>query len=78
MESRLEDPEFIKIIKILFYITLGITIIAGFLVESHPYFKWEEIPGFYAVFGLISCILVIFVARALGRIFIQQEEDYYD
>lgn len=78
MESRLEDPKFISTIKILFYIAIVITVVAEFLVESHPYFHWEEIPGFYAAFGLVSCVLVIIVARVLGRLFIQQREDYYD
>ena len=46
---------------------------------SHAH-TWAEkmIPGFWSLFGLISCAIVIMVARWFGRSGIQVREDYYD
>ena len=50
------------------------------LVDTHHAHTWAEkhIPGFWALFGLVSTIVLIFVAGWLGRSGIQTREDYYD
>ncbi|PID42260.1 MAG: hypothetical protein CR981_02570 [Proteobacteria bacterium] len=42
--------------------------------------SWLErhIPGFWSLFGIISCIVLIFVARWFSSTGIEREEDYYD
>ena len=35
-------------------------------------------PGFHAVLGLGSCVLVVLVSKALGRLFLQRPEDSDD
>lgn len=46
---------------------------------SHAH-TWAEkhIPGFWSLFGIISCIILIFVARWFSRAGISRGEDYYD
>ena len=46
-------------------------------VDKHPYFSWEEWPGFYAIFGLAACVLLVLVANIL-RPLVKRDEDYYD
>jgi 4-hydroxybenzoate polyprenyltransferase len=59
-----------------------IAIIIGslILVDTHHAHTWAEkhIPGFWALFGLFSTVVLIFVAGWLGRSGIQTREDYYD
>ncbi len=31
-----------------------------------------------AVFGFFGCILIVLVSKALGRLFVQKKEGYYD
>lgn len=38
----------------------------------------EHLPGFWAVFGLVSCVVIIFVSKWFGKLGITREEDYYD
>jgi hypothetical protein len=38
----------------------------------------EHLPGFWALFGLISCVVIIFVSKWLGKLGITRQEDYYD
>ncbi len=39
---------------------------------------WSSIPAFYALWGFVGCVVIIFVSKGLGKLFIQQKEDYYD
>lgn len=66
-------------LKKLFFITIGVFIIMGFFISpEHPYFFWEKIPAFDAVFGFIGCILIVLGSKALGHHGISKDEDYYD
>ncbi len=38
---------------------------------------WGKIPLFEALFGFFGCLIIIFVSKALGHLFIQKREDYY-
>ncbi|MDP3478732.1 MAG: hypothetical protein Q8R88_03115 [Desulfoprunum sp.] len=50
------------------------------MVDTHHAHTWVEkhIPGFWALFALVSTIVLIFVAGWLGKSGIQTREDYYD
>ena len=47
-------------------------------VNKHPYFSWEEWPGFYAVFGFVACVFLVLVAKYILRSLVKRDEDYYD
>lgn len=79
MKDYLENPENIKTLRKLFYITLALAAAIDFSVHrEHVAFLWDKLPGFSAVYGLISCILIIAVSKALGHKWLMKEEDYYD
>jgi hypothetical protein len=67
-----------------YWIALGIVTLISVVVElalpadpAHAHW-WDGIPAFYAGFGLAGCILLVLVAKALGKWFLQRREDYYD
>ena len=69
----------LKMLKFLFFISIGIFVLLGFFViPEHPHFIWEKIPGFDALFGFIGCIIIVVVSKALGHHWLQKNEDYYD
>jgi hypothetical protein len=39
---------------------------------------WEKLPIFEAAFCFLGCLLIIFASKALGHLFLQKKEDYYD
>ena len=48
-------------------------------VDTHHAHTWlEKIPGFWSIFGFVSCIVLIFVASWFGKSGIQTREDFYD
>lgn len=68
-----------RVMKPLFFISIIMSCILGFYFQHpHPHFIWQKIPVFDAVFGFIGCVVIIVVSKALGKIWLQKEEDYYD
>ncbi|ARM13682.1 MULTISPECIES: hypothetical protein [Rhizobium] len=64
----------------LFYLVLFLIVIADFLVpREHTEYLWDRLPGWSAVYGFGSCVLLIFVSKFLGhRAGLMRREDYYD
>ncbi len=68
-----------KTLKWIFYALLIIVFAADFLVERHHVvFPWDAIPGFSALFGLVTCVAIIRVCKAIGYAWLMKKEDYYD
>jgi len=42
----------------------------------HYHFSWQNLPEFFAIFGLFGCMLLILIAKGIG-LFIVVDEDYY-
>jgi len=73
------DAEKAKIRWTLLYITLAIIVIADFFVHrEHANFFWDKIPGWSALFGFLSCVFFIVVAKFIGHLWLMKKEDYYD
>lgn len=64
-----------SIVAILFLITLGLefTLLAGYDSQW-----WNSIPAFYAIFGFISCIAIIYVAKFISGNIVKRDIHYYD
>jgi hypothetical protein len=44
--------------------------------SAHPW--WASVPAFFAVFGFVGCVVIILVAKGLGKFMLQRKEDYYN
>jgi len=66
-----------KKVRLYFYIALGILLIVDFFIPKHGHFPWESAPEFFAVYGFVACVSLIFVAKLL-RLLVKRKEDYYD
>jgi hypothetical protein len=63
----------------MFYLVLVLVVITDFLVfRGHAEYLWDGLPGWSAVYGFGSCVLLIFVSKFLGHQGgLMQREDYY-
>jgi hypothetical protein len=61
----------------VFFASLGVLLIVDLFIHKHPHFPWEGAPEFYAVYGFVSCVALIFIAKLL-RLIVRRDEDYYD
>jgi len=46
--------------------------------DKEAHYGWENMVGFYAAYGFVSCVLLVFVAKYLLRPAVVRDEDYYD
>ncbi len=60
-----------------FYILCGILFALDFVVHRHVYLDWERLPGFYAIFGFVACVLLVLIAKEMRKV-LMRKEDYYD
>ena len=50
-----------------------------FVVDKHhAHTAVEKIPGFWSVFGLVGCAILIIASKWFGHLGIMTREDYYD
>ncbi len=75
----LGDPQNAGRLKKLLYFTLAFVLIADFFVpREHAEFLWDKIPGWGALYGFISCVILIVVSKFIGHVWLMKKEDYYD
>ena len=67
-------------VKKLVRIFVGICAIL-FLVDlvhhRHAEHPWEDLFGFYAIFGFVACVALVLGAKEMRKV-VMRKEDYYD
>jgi len=72
-----DKPENVRRLRKGFFIALVLVLLAEAFVDMRGEFHVEHFFGFYAVYGFISYVSLIFIAKFLRRI-LMRREDYYD
>jgi uncharacterized membrane protein YhaH (DUF805 family) len=69
-----------KLLWALFAIGAIASLWGGFAVPHDPAHDawWNRIPVFFALFGFVGCIVIIFFAKILGKLFLRKGDEYYD
>jgi hypothetical protein len=73
--------ERLQTVKIFFYIFIAVMLVWTVVaVDTHHAHTWMEahIPGFWALFTMLSCLVLIYFARWFGKSGIITREEYYD
>lgn len=60
-----------------FYIICAVLFVADFIIHRHTVHPWEDIPGFYAIYGFVACVLLVVVAKEMRKV-LMRKDDYYD
>jgi hypothetical protein len=56
----------------------GFYAVCGLLfVHRHASRDWEQLPGFYAIYGFVAFVMLVLVAKLLRKLMMRRE-DYYD
>jgi hypothetical protein len=65
----------------LYYIALAVSLILDMVLlythVFHYHFSFQYLPQFFALFGLFGCMLLILIAKAMGKLIVA-DEDYYE
>lgn len=79
LDRIFEDPKRIKVLKRIAYAMMVFFIVYDvFMHRHHEYFFWDKIPGFSSALGFVACVLIIVVSKAIGKIWLQRKDNYYD
>jgi hypothetical protein len=73
----LGDPKNIRRVRITLYVLCAIALVADFFVKRYVDHPWEALPGFYAIYGFVACVVLVLVAKEMRKV-IMRGEDYYD
>jgi hypothetical protein len=71
-----DDPKRVKKFLTGFFISLIVLLGCDFFIHKHDHISLGNAPEFYAVYGFVSCVMLIFIAKIL-RLFIKRDETYY-
>ena len=63
---------------IMFGVLAFLVVLDVIIPASYERFPWDSIGGFGAVYGFVSCVLIVVVSKALGYAQLYRPEDYYD
>ena len=68
------------VVRYVLYSLIVAIVIWSLSVDTSHAHTWVEkhIPGFWSIFGFVSTIVLIFIARWYGGAGISREENYYD
>lgn len=64
-----------KLLYGLYAVCAGL-LVAEFFFTKKTYVAFENIPGFYALYGFVICVLAVFCAKGLRKL-LKRDEAYY-
>ena len=68
-----------RLLAMIMLVLLAVLVLIDIVVPpAYIRFPWDGVGGFAAVYGFVSCLVFIAVAKGLGKLFLYQREDYYD
>lgn len=81
-----DRPENVRRLLAMFFVICAALFVADFFVHRHASFEHgdgenqfplELLPGFYAIYGFVACVLLVLLAKVLRKL-IMRDEDYYE
>jgi hypothetical protein len=60
-----------------FVIALAFTVLGEYLVDRHPHFTLDRLPGFNAIYGFLACAALILFAKLIG-LPLKRADTYYE
>ena len=76
-EYYFDKPENVSFVLRIFYAICGCLVVADIFIHRHVIHSWEDIFGFYAIYGFVACVALVRIATQMRKI-IMRDEDYYD
>ncbi|THB78522.1 MAG: hypothetical protein D6B25_04025 [Desulfobulbaceae bacterium] len=72
-----DKPKNVKLVLYSLYASCGVLLVVDFVVHRHIIHQWEQLLGFYSIYGFIGCTAIVLGSKWLRSI-VEREEDYYD
>ena len=76
-EHYFDKPENVNFVLRIFYTICGLLLLTDIFYHRHVIHAWEDIFGFYALYGFVACVALVRIATQMRKV-IMRDEDYYD
>ncbi len=73
----LDKPGNVKRVLGVFFAVCAALLALDFVHHRHVIHEWENLWGFYAIFGFVACVLLVLGAKEMRKL-LMRDEDYYD
>lgn len=67
-----------RVLWILLGLTLVASVVADFVGPSKEVSHVWDYKAFFALYGFLGCVVIVYVSKWLGKHWLQRPEDYYD
>lgn len=54
-----------------------VLLVLDLVVDRKVHQPAERMPGFYAIYGFVGCVILVLVAKEMRKV-VMRDEDYYD
>ena len=72
-----DDPRNVKRLLRVFYVVCAGLVLTDIVHHRHVIHTWENLWGFYAIFGFVACVALVLIAKEMRKV-LMRGEDYYD
>jgi len=72
-----DKPENVNFVLRIFYAICGLLVAAEIFIHRHTIHSWEDIFGFYTIYGFVACVALVLTATQMRKA-LMRDEDYYD
>ena len=72
-----DNPDNVKRVLYILVACCVLLFALDFVIHRHVMHSWENLWGFYPVYGFVGCVILVLVAKWM-RTFLMRAEDYYD
>ena len=72
-----DNPRNVSRLLNVLYVICTLLFVLDFILHRHITHTWEDITGFYALFGFIAYTAIVLIAKQMRKI-LMRKEDYYD
>jgi len=73
-----ESPRAVRIFWVVSAIILVVLAFADVVVHHHEHFGIDGTPGFYSLYGLGACIVMVIVSKFVVGLVLKRRDTYYD
>ncbi len=71
-----DNPRNVRLLVRGLFLCCLVLFALDFVIHRHSVHPWEAFPAFYAIYGFVSCVVLVLLARELRKI-VKRGEDYY-
>ncbi len=72
-----DNPKNVKRVVHILYAICAILFVGDFFINRRIEHPWENLFGFYGIFGFVACVVLVLVAKEMRKV-VMRKEDYYD